>query len=369
LAVFAGKNIFMPTRLTDRFIRAIRPSKVIKYVFDSEVGGLAIRIYPSPSTRRTFIFDYRQDYRQRRVTIGQFPAWTIGKARAHASKLRVRVDSGENVVPERGQRVADLIETWRETVRLTRRPGTAAGYRRLIAAHILPAFGKDMPAAITRNRVELWHGRIAEATPIHANRALGTLSAFMGWLERDGKIERNPCRGVRRRPENQRHTFLNEAEIAAAHKALAGDNQDRPAALTLRLALMVGCRIGEAIGITAEQIDIDRKVWIKAASSTKQRKLHITPLQPEALAIAKALLDLPRPKYEVRQAWLRARKLIGREDVRVHDLRHSRASSLARNGASLVQIGKLLGHTAPHTTARYTHLIDSDLRDLAERSS
>jgi integrase len=160
---------------------------------------------------------------------------------------------------------------------------------------------------------------------------------------------------------------LNEAEIAAAHKALAGDNQDRPAALTLRLALMVGCRIGEAIGITAEQIDIDRKVWIKAASSTKQRKLHITPLQPEALAIAKAL---PRPKYEDgRQAWLRARKLIGREDVRVHDLRHSRASSLARNGASLVQIGKLLGHTAPHTTARYTHLVDSDLRDLAERSS
>ena len=184
----------------------------------------------------------------------------------------MRVDSGENVVPERGQRVADLIETWRETVRLTRRPGTAAGYRRLIAAHILPAFGKDMPAAITRNRVEVWHGRIAEATPIHANRALGALSAFMGWLERDGKIERNPCRGVRRRPENQRHTFLNEAEIAAAHKALAGDNQDRPAALTLRLALMVGCRIGEAIGITAEQIDIDRKVWIKAGSDDQTAK-------------------------------------------------------------------------------------------------
>lgn len=201
----------MPTRLTDRFITAIKPSRTIIYVFDSEVGGLAIRVYPSG--RRTFIFDYRQDYRQRRVTIGQFPAWTTGKARAHASRLRVRVDSGEEVAPRRGQRVADLIETWRETVRLTRRPGTAAGYVRLIDAHILPAFGKDMPAAITRNRVEVWHGRIAEATPIHANRALGVLSSFLSWLEHDHKIERNPCRGVRRRPENQRHTFLNEAEI------------------------------------------------------------------------------------------------------------------------------------------------------------
>jgi integrase len=295
---------------------------------------------------------------------------TIGKARASASKLRVRVDSGEEVVPARGQRVADLLEIWCETVALTRRPGTAAGYRRLIAAHIGPSFGKDMPAAITRNRVEVWHGGIAAATPIHANRALGTLSAFMSWLERDHKIERNPCRGVRRAPENQRHTFLNASEIAAAHKVLAGDNQDKPAALALRLALLTGCRIGEATGIEAGQLDVSRSVWVKAASSTKQKRVHVAPLQPEALVIAKALLELPRPKYEdCRQAWLRARKLIGREDVRVHDLRHSRASSLARNGASLVQIGRVLGHTAPHTTARYAHLIDSDLVDLVEKSS
>ena len=97
LAVLPGKIIYGRTRLTDRFITAIKPSRTIIYVFDSEVGGLAIRTYPSG--RKTFIFDYRQDYRQRRVTIGQFPAWTIGKARAHASRLRVRVDSGENVVP------------------------------------------------------------------------------------------------------------------------------------------------------------------------------------------------------------------------------------------------------------------------------
>jgi integrase len=269
----------------------------------------------------------------------------------------VRVDSGEDIAPARGQQIAELIETWLETVRLTRRPGTAAGYRRLITAHIIPIFGKDVPAAITRNRIEAWHGRIAARTSTHANRALGTLSAFMSWLERDGKITGNPCRGVRRRPENQRHVFLGAAEIAAAHRALDGDNQSRPAALALRLALMTGCRIGEAIGITADQIDAARCVWTKPASHTKQRKLHVVPLTAEALSVAQELLRLPRPKYEdCRQAWLRARKTIGREDTRVHDLRHSYASSLARNGASLVQIGKLLGHTAPITTARYLAL-------------
>jgi site-specific recombinase XerD len=49
-------------------------------------------------------------------------------------------------------------------------------------------------------------------------------------------------------------------------------------------------------------------------------------------------------------------------------LRHSRASALARGGASLMQIGKVLGHTAPATTARYSHLVDRDLVDLIERS-
>ena len=358
----------MAVRLTDRFIASIKPSDTSDYVFDSVISGLAICTYPSG--RKVFVFDWRENRRQRRTTIGKFPAWKIAKARIQAGKLRLKADTGQVVTTERGQRVAKLIETWQETVVLTRRPGTAVGYRRLIKAHIIPAFGKDDPKAITRNKVELWHGRIAARTPIHANRALGVLSSFMSWLEHDHKIERNPCRGVRRKPENERHVFLNESEIAAAHKALAGDNLDRPAALALRLALYTGCRIGEALGLTAEQIDADRKVWIKPASSTKQKKLHIVPLQGEALAIARKLLDLPRPKYEdCRQAWLRARKLIGRSDVKVHDLRHSRASSLARSGASLVQIGKLLGHNAPITTARYSHLVADDLRDLVERSS
>ena len=93
------------------------------------------------------------------------------------------------------------------------------------------------------------------------------------------------------------------------------------------------------------------------------------PLQPEALAIALKLLGAGVPDYEsCKRCWERARKIIGREDIRIHDLRHSRASHLARNKASLMQIGKVLGHTAPATTQRYAHLVATDLRDLVELS-
>ena len=357
----------MAERLTDRGIAALKPAADSSlYHFDSEVSGLAVRVYPSG--RKVFVFDWRDNGRQRRVTIGQHPAWTIGKARTHAGRLRLKADVGETITPGRGSRVADLIEQWRAVVKLTRRPSTAKSYCRLIDSHIVPHFGKGEPKSITRNGVEQWHGQIAKRTPLEANRALATLSAFMSWLEHDRKITVNPCKGVRRRPENQRHIFLDATEIEAAHAALSADNT-RDAALALRLALLTGCRIGEVLLLEPAQIDTKRRIWIKPAAHTKQKKLHIVPLQAEALAIAKELLRIGLPDYDgCRRAWDRARAIIGRPDVRIHDLRHSRASALARGGASLTQIGKVLGHTAPATTARYTHLVDSDLVALIERS-
>ena len=48
------------------------------------------------------------------------------------------------------------------------------------------------------------------------------------------------------------------------------------------------------------------------------------------------------------------------EDFRFHDLRHTRASYLAQNGASLLEIADVLGHRNLSVTRRYSHLtIDS----------
>ena len=118
-----------------------------------------------------------------------------------------------------------------------------------------------------------------------------------------------------------------------------------------------------------EQLNIGRRVWIKPHQLTKQKKTHILPLQPEALTIAQALLAIGLPNYtQVKLLWKRVRVAIGRPEVTIHDLRHSRASALARNGASLPMIGQVLGHASASTTARYAHLVDGDLRDLVERT-
>jgi integrase len=356
----------MAARLTDRAISALKPSDVITYHFDSEVHGLAVKLYPSG--RRTFIFDWRENGRQKRITLGAHPTWTIGKARTYAGKLRLKADTGETVAVGRGDRVVDLIGQWMEVVQLTRRPSTAKVYRSMVDGYLIPAFGRDDPKALTRNRIELWHGKIAQRVPVRANRVLAVLSSFLTWLEHDRKIDHNPAKGVRKGAESPRQTFLSAAEIAAAHEALNASN-NRAAALALRLTLLTGCRIGEVLTLAPDQIDTERAIWAKPAAYTKQKRLHVVPLQPEALKVALELLDTGVPTYgDVRWLWAHVNVAIGRPECRIHDLRHSRASSLARAGASLVEIGAVLGHTKAQTTQRYTHLVGEDLRKLVERA-
>jgi integrase len=70
-------------------------------------------------------------------------------------------------------------------------------------------------------------------------------------------------------------------------------------------------------------------------------------------------VDLSRP-------WDRIRERAKLPRLRIHDLRHSHASVLATDGVPLLVIGRILGHKAPATTARYAHLADDPVRKAVE---
>lgn len=64
--------------------------------------------------------------------------------------------------------------------------------------------------------------------------------------------------------------------------------------------------------------------------------------------------------------WQRVRARAGLKDVRIHDLRHTFASTAVAAGQGLPMIGKLLGHTQVQTTARYAHLAAEPVRGAAD---
>jgi len=67
--------------------------------------------------------------------------------------------------------------------------------------------------------------------------------------------------------------------------------------------------------------------------------------------------------------WPNFRRTCALPDVRIHDLRHSFASTAIMDNVPLATIGKLLGHLLPETTAKYAHLSDEVIADAAVRIS
>ena len=75
----------------------------------------------------------------------------------------------------------------------------------------------------------------------------------------------------------------------------------------------------------------------------------------------------PGQHFEVRKHWCAALDTAGIEDFRFHDLRHSAASYLVMNGATLNETAEVLGHKSIQTTMRYAHLSTEHKAKLTER--
>ena len=74
-----------------------------------------------------------------------------------------------------------------------------------------------------------------------------------------------------------------------------------------------------------------------------------------------------RQPIDIRHSWYAALKLAGIDNFRWHDLRHSVASYLAMNGATLLEIADVLGHRQISMVKRYSHLSESHMRDVLDR--
>lgn len=72
-----------------------------------------------------------------------------------------------------------------------------------------------------------------------------------------------------------------------------------------------------------------------------------------------------KPYQAFHAAFFKAREEAGLPDVRIHDLRHTYASLLINNGASLYEVQKLLGHHHVSMTERYAQLYPNTLHERA----
>jgi integrase len=215
--------------------------------------------------------------------------------------------------------------------------------------------------------------------PATINRYSAAISAVFTWAIHRRiapKAWDHPCRRIERRPEdNEKTRFLSEDECRRLLDACKASKWPRLYLLVL-LALTTGARRGELQAMRWRDVDlVDRVVHIARTKNGQPKLLPLVPTVVEELEAIKAAPSTllfaskrrPDQAFAFEQRWVAALRAAHIRSFRFHDLRHSCASFLAAQHATLLEIADLLGHRQISTTKRYSHLASSHRSALVNR--
>ena len=370
-------------KITKRAVDAAIPTDKEFFLWDDELKGFGLRIYPSG--RKMYLAQFRAGGRLRRVNIGLHGALTPDLARTEAMKHLSEVRLGGDPAGERDRRKAALTmkefgkRFLEEHVEVHCKPSTQAEYKRSIELFINPKVGSHRIIDVTRADVVSLHASM-KSTPYQANRTLGVLSVMFtvahSWEVRTDGV--NPCWKVKRYKEEKRERYLTEEELARLGKVLRESTTEPEAVNCIRLLVLTGCRLGEIQTLKWDYIDYKAGVLRLPDSKTGAK---VVPVGEAVFEILKTIEKLDKNPYvitgrvegqhltDMQHPWRRLRERAGLEGLRIHDLRHSFASDALQLGQDLTMIGKLLGHTQVQTTARYAHLKTAPIRNAANTVS
>lgn len=371
-------------KITKRLVDAAEAHSAEYFVWDSEIPGFGLRVLPSG--RKGYVVQYRAGRRSRRISLGPSTVLTCEQARNRAISIVAAARNGADPAAERdaGRKaitVKELAERFdREHIAIRVKASTAKEYRRNLERFILPALGQLTVTGITRADVAKFHHDLRHI-PYQANRCLEVVSkmfslAEMWGLRPDGT---NPRKHIRKYPEEKRERFLSAAElrrIGEVLREMEAEGIELPSAiLAARLLILTGCRLNEIMTLQWDHVDLEGRALRLPDSKTGAKIVHLG--QP----VVELLRDAPRIKgnpwvipgtlpgkrlSDLQPFWQRVRARAGVKDVRIHDLRHTFASTAVAAGQGLPMIGKLLGHTQAQTTARYAHLAAEPVKMAAD---
>ncbi len=371
--------------INNRTVEALSVEKDTVF-WDRRLAGFGVRVYPSGA--KVYIAQARGPTGSKRFTLGRHGLLRPDEARRLAAGAIGRIVAGQNPVPQRlgtrhsGPTVAEAAEKYlTEYAAVHCKPRTVQLRESVIRIHILPAFGRRSLTSVSREDALNLHHRLA-STATQANIVLITLSQIFVKSQLWGLVPpgMNPCAQVQLYRQRKRARFLTEAEISRLGRVLEEElerGRTLPSAIAaIRLLLLTGCRKNEILTLRWKAVDFKARELRLRDAKTGPRAVPLSGAAVRLLeglrrsAASEWVIEGGKPGTHLKKlgnAWRRLRIRADLQDVRLHDLRHSFASSALALGESLPMIGKLLGHRRIESTARYAHLARGAVREAAER--
>jgi len=336
------------TKLTKRVVECLVPEAKERFVWDQELSGFGIRIYPTG--RKIYVVQYRSYGRTRRKNLGQHGVLTADEARREAKLVQADVARGgdpsaEHRIKMQSPTIADLGERFlSDYVALHCKPKTQQDYASIIRKTICPVIGSIKVTEITRTDIINFH-HVKRDTPYRANRCVALLSKMLNLAEDWGlrPFGTNPARRIKKYREEEKKRYLKDEEQARLGEVLfdgleTGEYSEYVVA-AFYLLMLTGCRLKEIQTLKWEYVTPHHLEL--PDSKTGRRRI---PLPAEAYDVLEALPrragnpyvilgDKPDGYYnDLQKPWRKIRAKAGLEDVRLHDLRHTYASVAVMNG-------------------------------------
>lgn len=267
-----------------------------------------------------------------------------------------------------------------------------AGYRRRFV-DALP-LGRKVLSAVSPEDVREWLTTVREQTgPTMAARVYGYVSSVFNRATDEDLIIKSPCRvrGAATARRTSKTTPATPAEVAA----LLDHLPEHYRALIL-VAAWGGLRSGEFralrrsdVNLVAGTVHVARqvqqvrgqgKVFRATKTDAGERTVHLPPHVASALRehvaahaqpgpdglIFPSTVGTPISQSTMWEIWDRARRAIGRPDLRLHDLRHTAATLAAMAGATMPELRERIGHATDAAARKYLHAVaGSDARIAA----
>jgi integrase len=201
-------------------------------------------------------------------------------------------------------------------------------------------------------------------TLANVHRILAVVRHALNIAEREAWIDRNPFEQgpplINPKDEKSRQRICSREEETALLDA-CNEDERRHLRSVLICAFDTGMRRGEILSLDWNDVDLKHSVIRVRAFNTKTmtgREVPITSrLAFELRRTAKSLGSTGRvfSIAGVRRSFSTAKRLAKVEGLRFHDIRHTAATRMVEGGMSLAETGRILGHSEPRTTYRYTN--------------
>ncbi len=352
-------------RLTDTGIANLNPPAAGRLeIWDAIVPGLGLRV---GARRKTFVVMARAEGRLRRVSLGVFPGMGVAKARRKAREIIEQAQNGidpvearrEAKVAKTQQRANTISATVEEYIERYAKPRQRSWLqtKRRLEIYLVDELGDTPVSSLTRaDIVRVLDSVLEKGFATGANRTLANIKTYLRWCAERGLIERSPADLLRPpSPEVSRDRVLTDKELAAVwHASLSAGY---PYGDIVRLLVLTGQRREEVGGMGWDELSLNGKAWTIGSDRNKGGRLHVVPLTRPALAILRDIEQVGPLVFPSRadvmgetsfSGWSKAKRRLdkssGVTNWRLHDLRRTAATGMARLGAAPFVVERVLNH-------------------------